>query len=218
MSLAIFDLDNTLLRGDSDHAWGEFLVEQGAVDRERFASENNRYYAAYLAGTLDIYEFLEQHQLRPLAEHDRATLEHWRTEFVRTKIAPLITPAARALVEQHRARGDTLLIITATNRFITAPIAEAFGIPHLIATEPEEVNGQFTGKVTGVPSYREGKVERLSEWLNDRHESLDDSWFYSDSHNDLPLLNLVDHPVAVNADETLADYARTRGWIMIELR
>ncbi|MBS1235277.1 MAG: phosphoserine phosphatase [Proteobacteria bacterium] len=218
MSLAIFDLDNTLLRGDSDHAWGEFLVEQGAVDRERFASENNRYYAAYLAGTLDIYEFLEQHQLRPLAEHDRATLERWRTEFVRTKIAPLITPAARALVEQHRARGDTLLIITATNRFITAPIAEAFGIPHLIATEPEEVNGEFTGKVTGVPSYREGKVERLSEWLNDRHESLDDSWFYSDSHNDLPLLNLVDHPVAVNADETLADYARTRGWTMIELR
>ena len=218
MSLAIFDLDNTLLRGDSDHAWGEFLVEQGAVDRERFASENNRYYAAYLAGTLDIYEFLEQHQLRPLAEHDRATLERWRTEFARTKIAPLITPAARALVEQHRARGDTLLIITATNRFITAPIAEAFGIPHLIATEPEEVNGQFTGKVTGVPSYREGKVERLSEWLNDRHESLDDSWFYSDSHNDLPLLNLVDHPVAVNADEILADYARTRGWTMIELR
>lgn len=218
MSLAIFDLDNTLLRGDSDHAWGEFLVEQGAVDRERFASENNRYYAAYLAGTLDIYEFLEQHQLRPLAEHDRATLERWRSEFVRTKIAPLITPAARALVEQHRVRGDTLLIITATNRFITAPIAEAFGIPHLIATEPEEVNGQFTGKVTGVPSYRDGKVERLSEWLNDRHESLDDSWFYSDSHNDLPLLNLVDHPVAVNADETLADYARTRGWTMIELR
>jgi HAD superfamily hydrolase (TIGR01490 family) len=218
VSLAIFDLDNTLLRGDSDHAWGEFLVEQGAVDRERFASENNRYYAAYLAGTLDIYEFLEQHQLRPLAEHDRATLNRWRTEFVRSKITPLITPAARALVERHRARGDTLLIITATNRFITAPIAEAFGIPHLIATEPEEVNGRFTGKVAGVPSYREGKVERLSEWLNDRHESLDGSWFYSDSHNDLPLLNLVDHPVAVNADEILADYARARGWTMIELR
>ena len=218
MSLAIFDLDNTLLRGDSDHVWGEFLVEQGAVDRARFASENNRYYAAYLAGTLDIYEFLEQHQLRPLAEHDRATLELWRTQFVRDKIAPLITPAAHALVERHRARGDTLLIITATNRFITAPIAAAFGIPHLIATEAEEVNGQFTGKVAGVPSYREGKVERLSEWLNNRHESLDGSWFYSDSHNDLPLLNLVDHPVAVNADETLADYARTRGWPMIELR
>ena len=218
MSLAIFDLDNTLLRGDSDHAWGEFLVEQGAVDRTRFASENNRYYAAYLAGTLDIYEFLEQHQLRPLAEHDRATLERWRTEFLREKIAPLISPAARALVEQHRARGDTLLIVTATNSFITAPIAAAFGIPHLIATEPEEVNGQFTGKVAGVPSYREGKVERLSEWLQDRHENLDGSWFYSDSHNDLPLLNLVDHPVAVNADATLADYARARGWTMIDIR
>ncbi len=218
MSLAIFDLDNTLLCGDSDHVWGEFLVAQGAVDRARFASENNRYYAAYLAGTLDIYEFLEQHQLRPLAEHDRATLERWRTEFMHTRIAPLITPAARALVEQHRARGDTLLIVTATNRFITAPIAAAFGIPHLIATEPEEVNGQFTGKVAGVPSYREGKVQRLNEWLADRHESLDGSWFYSDSHNDLPLLNLVEHPVAVNADAILAEYARARGWTMIELR
>ena len=217
VSLAIFDLDNTLLRGDSDHAWGEFLVEQGAVDAERFAAENNRYYAAYLAGTLDIYEFLEQHQLRPLAENDRATLERWRGQFMRSKIAPLITPAARALVESHRRRGDTLLIITATNRFITAPIAAEFGIPHLIATEPEEVNGEFTGRVEGVPSYREGKVTRLTDWIHDRDETLDDSWFYSDSHNDLPLLNLVTHPVAVNADPTLAEYAGTRGWKCIEL-
>ena len=217
MSLAIFDLDNTLLRGDSDHAWGEFLVEQGAVQRERFAAENNRYYAAYLAGTLDIYEFLEQHQLRPLAEHDRATLERWRAEFMRTKIAPLITAAARALVEKHRTRGDTLLIITATNSFITAPIAQAFGIPHLIATEPAQVNGQFTGKVAGVPAYREGKVTRLNEWLVVHRENLNDSWFYSDSHNDLPLLEVVDHPVAVNADATLAQVARARGWPMIDL-
>ena len=217
MSLAIFDLDNTLLRGDSDHAWGEFLVEQGAVERERFAAENNRYYAAYLAGTLDIYEFLEQHQLRPLAEHDRATLERWRAEFMRTKIAPLITPAARALVEKHRARGDTLLIVTATNSFITAPIAQAFGIPHLIATEPAQANGQFTGKVAGVPAYREGKVTRLNEWLVTHRENLSDSWFYSDSHNDLPLLEVVTHPVAVNADTTLAQVARTRGWPMIVL-
>jgi HAD superfamily hydrolase (TIGR01490 family) len=218
VSLAIFDLDNTLLRGDSDHVWGEFLVEQGAVDRERFTRENDRYYAAYVAGTLDIYEFLEQHQLRPLAEHDRATLERWRTEFMRTKIEPLITPAARALVERHRERDDTLLIITATNRFITAPIAAEFGIPHLIATEPEEIDGRFTGKVSGIPSYREGKVARLTDWLHDRHESLDGSWFYSDSHNDLPLLNLVSHPVAVNPDQTLAQYARTRDWELIELR
>jgi HAD superfamily hydrolase (TIGR01490 family) len=218
VSLAIFDLDNTLLNGDSDHAWGEFLVEQGAVDAQRYAAENDRYYAAYLAGTLDIYEFLEQHQLRPLAEHDRTRLERWREQFMRDKIQPLILPAAQALVETHRARGDTLLIITATNRFITAPIAAAFGIPHLIATEPEEVNGEFTGRVAGVPSYREGKVTRLTEWLNDHHATLDDSWFYSDSHNDLPLLNLVAHPVAVNPDAALADYARTRGWPVIGLR
>ena len=218
MSLAIFDLDNTLLRGDSDHVWGEFLIEQGAVDRDRFASENNRYYAAYLAGTLDIHEFLEQHQLRPLAAHDRATLDRWRSEFVRTRILPLIAPAARALVERHRSQGHTLLIITATNRFITAPIAAEFGIAHLIATELEERDGRFTGKVAGVPSYREGKVERLGEWLALHDQVLADSWFYSDSHNDLPLLTRVDHPVAVNADPTLAAYAREHGWPCIELR
>ncbi|OGI57651.1 MAG: phosphoserine phosphatase, partial [Candidatus Muproteobacteria bacterium RBG_19FT_COMBO_61_10] len=162
LSLAIFDLDNTLLRGDSDHAWGEFLVEQGAVDAASFKQDNDRYYAAYLEGTLDIFEFLEQHQLRPLARFDRATLENWRRQFMQQKILPLITPMARALVEQHRVRGDTLLIITATNSFITAPIAAEFGIPHLIATEPEQVNGRFTGKVAGTPSYREGKVERLA--------------------------------------------------------
>ena len=218
VALAIFDLDNTLLRGDSDHAWGEFLVEQGAVDRDRFAAENNRYYAAYLAGTLDIYEFLEKHQLRPLAEHDRSQLERWRAEFMHAKIRQLITPAAQALVNKHRTRGDTLLIITATNQFITAPIAAEFGIPHLIATDPEEVNGQFTGRVRGVPSYRDGKVTRLSDWLHEHQESLENSWFYSDSHNDLPLLNRVTHPVAVNPDTTLAEYARNRGWPILNLR
>jgi len=218
VSLAIFDLDNTLLQGDSDHAWGEFLVEQGAVDGDRFRAENDRFYAAYLAGTLDIYEFLEQHQLRPLREHDRATLECWREQFVRDKIVPLITPAARALVDRHREQGDTLLIITATNRFITAPIAEIFGITHLIATEPEEIDGHFTGRVAGVPSYREGKVTRLGEWLTRNHHDLNDSWFYSDSHHDLPLLKFVAHPVAVNPDETLAAYASDHGWPVIDLR
>lgn len=218
VSLALFDLDNTLLRGDSDHVWGEYLIDQGAVDRARFARDNDRYYAAYLEGTLDIYQFLEQHQLRPLAAHDRATLERWRAEFVRSRILPLITPAARALVEKHRAQGDTLLIITATNRFITAPIAAEFGIPHLIATELEERDGRFTGKVAGVPSYREGKVTRLREWLGVHGETLNGSWFYSDSHNDLPLLTQVDHPVTVNADPILADYARQRAWPSIELR
>ncbi len=218
MALAIFDLDNTLLAGDSDHAWGEYLVEQGAVDAETFRRDNDRYYAAYLAGTLDIYEFLEQHQLKPLAAYDRAQLERWRTDFVQRKIVPLIPPAARALVEKHRTAGDTLLIITATNRFITAPIAGLFDIPHLIATEPEEINGRFTGKVAGTPSYRDGKVTRLDAWLQQHGQSLAASWFYSDSHNDLPLLNRVTHPVAVNPDPQLTDVARGRGWPILNLR
>jgi HAD superfamily hydrolase (TIGR01490 family) len=217
VSLAIFDLDNTLLRGDSDHAWGEFLVQQGAVDPERFARDNDRYYQAYVEGTLDIYEFLEQHQLRPLTQHPRATLDAWRARFVRDKILPLITPAARALVERHRAQGDTLMIITATNRYITAPIAAEFDIPHLLATEPEELAGRFTGKVAGTPCYREGKVTRLKAWLKDHRESLDGSWFYSDSHNDLPLLQLVAHPVAVNPDRQLADHAARHRWARLDL-
>ncbi len=218
MTLAIFDLDNTLLQGDSDHAWGEYLVEVGAVDGAQFTRDNNRYYQAYLDGTLDIFEFLERHQLKPLARHDRVTLERWRAEFLHTKILPLIVPAARALVEKHRSQGHTLMIITATNRFITAPIAAEFGISHLIATEPEESNGRFTGKVDGVPSYREGKVTRLRSWLSEHHQDLDGSWFYSDSHNDLPLLELVDHPVAVNPDTVLASQAHARGWPMLKLR
>ncbi len=217
MTLAIFDLDNTLLRGDSDHAWGEYLVERKAVDGAQFARDNNRYYQAYLDGTLDIFEFLEQHQLKPLTRFDRATLEQWRTDFMRTKIMPLITPPARALVENHRAQGHTLLIITATNSFITAPIAAEFGIAHLIATEPEEVQGQFTGKVAGVPSYREGKVTRLRDWLTKRKEGLAGSWFYSDSHNDLALLEVVDHPVAVNPDATLARHAQQHAWPIMHL-
>lgn len=218
MSLAIFDLDNTLLRGDSDHAWGEFLVERQAVDLVRFKADNDRYYQAYVDGTLDIFEFLEQHQLRPLAQYDRARLEDWRREFMPAKILPMILPAARALVERHRRRGDTLLIITATNSFITAPIAREFGIEHLLATEPEEIDGRFTGKVQGTPCYREGKLERLNAWLTRHHGTLDDSWFYSDSHNDLPLLGAVTHPVAVNPDAVLARHAQDHGWPVLQLR
>jgi len=217
MALALFDLDNTLLRGDSDHAWGEFLVAKGAVDPERFAYENDRYYKAYVEGTLDIYEFLEQHQLRPLALHERGTLDRWLVEFVENRIRPMITPAARALVEKHRAREDTLVIITATNRFLTAPISAEFGIAHLLATEPEEISGRFTGKVAGTPCYREGKVVRLRAWLDEHHLTLHDSWFYSDSHNDLPLLNLVSHPVAVNPDDVLLRHARASGWPVIDV-
>lgn len=211
MALAIFDLDHTLLAGDSDYAWGQFLIARGAVVREEYQRENERYYAQYLAGELDIYRFLA-FALRPLAQHDRATLAAWHAEFMRTHIAPMMRPEAFDWIAQHRARGDTLLIITATNRFITAPIAAAFGIEHLLATDPEELDGRFTGGVAGVPCFREGKIARLHAWLAQRTETLADSWFYSDSHNDLPLLCAVTHPVAVSPDPILAAHAERHGW------
>ncbi|HEU5338699.1 MAG TPA: HAD family hydrolase [Sulfuricaulis sp.] len=217
MSLAIFDLDNTLLRGDSDYAWGRFLVENRIVDGEEYERENERYYKQYQAGTLDILEFLA-FALRPLSQHDRATLDGWHRQYMREKILPMIAPAARALVEKHRRQGDTLVIITATNRFVTAPIAREFEIENLIATEPEERQGRYTGKVDGTPCYREGKVTRLTNWIQQHRQTLKGSWFYSDSHNDLPLLSIVDHPVAVDPDETLRVEAGLRGWEIISLR
>ena len=216
VSLAIFDLDNTLLAGDSDYSWGQYLVEQRIVDGEHYERENRRYYEAYKAGTLDIHEFLA-FSLRPLAVVDRERLEAHRRRFMREKILPMITPAARELVEKHRRAGDRLVIITATNSFVTRPIAEAFGIPHLIATEPEVKDGRFTGGVAGVPCFREGKVRRLQAWMAQHGETLAGSWFYSDSHNDLPLLTRVDHPVAVNPDPELAEVARSRDWPVIRL-
>lgn len=216
MSLAIFDLDNTLLRGDSDHAWGTFLIERQLVDGDRYRRENERYYSQYKAGTLDIMEFLG-FALAPLARFDRATLDAWHREFMQTKIQPMITSAARALVETHRVRGDTLLIVTATNSFITAPIAREFGIEHLLATEPEIANGRYTGRVAGTPCYREGKVARLRAWLAEQAESLEDSRFYSDSHNDLPLLETVTHPIAVNPDDILRQVAIERAWPILHL-
>ena len=217
MSLAIFDLDNTLLRGDSDHAWGQFLIENHIVDGPEYARENERYYAQYHAGTLDIMEFLA-FVLRPLAQHDRATLDRWHRLYLQSKIQPMITPDARALVEKHRARGDTLIIITATNSFIAGPIAAEFAIPNVIATEPEVRDGQFTGKVLGTPCYREGKVARLQDWMAQHSANLQNSWFYSDSHNDLPLLQAVDHPVAINPDEILQREAQARAWPVLYLR
>jgi len=216
LTLAIFDLDNTLLRGDSDHAWGRFLIENHIVDGEEYERENERYYAQYQAGTLDIMEFLA-FALRPLSLYDRATLDGWHRQYMQAKILPMITPAARALVNLHRANGDTLVIITATNRFVTEPIAEEFEIPHLIATEPEVRDGRFTGRVAGTPCYREGKVTRLKSWIQQQGLTMQDSWFYSDSHNDLPLLSIVDHPVAVNPDDILRREAQQRGWQILPL-
>ncbi len=217
MSLAIFDLDNTLLSTDSDHAWGEFLLEQGAVDPVAYREANDRFLADYEAGTLDIQAFLEV-ALRPLAEHSPEQLAAWHQQFMASKIEPHILPKGEELVARHRVRGDTLLIVTATNRFITGPIAKRLGIDELIAVEPEVVDGRYTGRATGIPSYREGKVKRLEAWLADKDQSLDGSWFYSDSHNDLALLERVDHPVAVDPDPSLREEAEARGWKIISLR
>jgi HAD superfamily hydrolase (TIGR01490 family) len=217
MSLAIFDLDNTLLAGDSDYLWGLYLARQGAVDRDYYEQENERFYQEYREGRLDIREFLA-FSLAPWATHGREQLEAWRESFVEQEIEPIITPKARELVERHRRAGDTLMIITATNAFVTAPIAERFEIPHLIATEPEQANDAYTGRVAGIPSFREGKVQRLDQWLSEHGENLDNSWFYSDSHNDLPLLERVTHPIAVDPDAQLAETAEARGWPTLSLR
>jgi HAD superfamily hydrolase (TIGR01490 family) len=215
--LVLFDLDNTLLAGDSDFEWAQFLIEQGVLDREVYEARNQRFYDDYKSGTLDIRAFLD-FQLKPLARHPRAQLVAWHREYMQRKIQPMIREQARALVERHR--DDLRVIITATNSFVTAPIAREFGIAELIATEPEERNGEFTGAVRGVPCFREGKLARLEDWLAGRGGSLaacPESWFYSDSHNDLPLLERVTHPVAVDPDEQLRARAEQSGWPIITL-
>lgn len=217
MALAIFDLDNTLLDGDSDYLWGQFLVRKGIVDGPSYTAENRRFLAEYEAGRLDIREFL-RFQLRPLAENDPATLHAWHSEYLHDDILPVILTAGRERIADHAARGDTLMIITATNRFITGPIAEELGIPHLLATEVEIVDGRYTGNSTGTPCFRDGKVTRLEEWLATNHADLDGSWFYSDSHNDLPLLQRVDHPIAVDPDKTLRAHAERVGWEILSFR
>ena len=217
MNLAIFDLDNTLLGGDSDYLWGRFLVEQGIVDATHYERENQRFYDEYKSGQLDIHEFL-RFSLKPLSEHDLPTLQDWHRQFMAEKIQPIILPKARELLARHRASGDYLLIITATNRFVTGPIAEELGVDAMLATEPAMANGRYTGEVEGVPCFQQGKVTRLNDWLAQTGRHLEGSWFYSDSHNDLPLLERVSHPVAVDADETLSDHARLKGWPEISLR
>lgn len=217
MTLAIFDLDNTLIGGDSDYLWTQYLVEEGIVDGPRFSAENDRFYRQYEAGTMDIHEFL-RFQLQPLAQHEPDQLQTWRAEFMARKIEPILLPRAEVLLNRHREAGDTLLIITATNRFITAPIAARLGIEHLIATEPQARAGRYTGEVQGVPCYQHGKVTRLQQWLREHQADLDESWFYSDSHNDIPLLEEVSHPVAVDPNPSLRQEALRRGWPIISLR
>lgn len=217
MTLAIFDLDNTLIAGDSDYLWGQYLVDRGIVNRDEYEAANARFYEDYKQGQLDIREFLN-FALQPLAQHDPDQLYAWRADFVREKIEPILLPAARRLIEEHRSIGDTLMIITATNRFVTEPIARLYGIEHLIATTPEFKEGRYTGHYEGTPCFQEGKVTRLDEWLNQHERSLEGSWFYSDSHNDLPLLGRVRHPVAVDPDDILRQHATQEGWPVLSLR
>jgi len=217
LTLAIFDLDNTLLGGDSDYLWGRFLVQEGIVDGERYERENNRFYEEYKAGTLDIYAY-QRFALAPLVGQEPETLAAWHRRYMADKIAPLMLPASRHLLDWHRSQGHVLLIITATNRFITAPIAAALGVEHLLATEPEVVRGRYTGNVVGIPTFQQGKVRRLEQWLGETGYNLEGAWFYSDSHNDLPLLELVPQPVAVDPDDTLHSHAEIKGWDIITLR
>ncbi len=218
MSLAIFDLDNTLIAGDSDFLWGEFLVEQGLVDGDYYEQANAKFYQDYKAGTLDISEYLD-FALKPLSAHPLEQLLEWRKQFVDEKIKPLILPKAQRRIDWHRNNGDTLLIITATNRFVTELTAELYGIENLLATNPEFVDGRYTGKVEGTPCYQDGKIINLDQWLADGRESLSkQSWFYSDSMNDIPLLQQVDHPIAVDADLTLTTKAEQEGWLITSFR
>lgn len=217
MALAIFDLDNTLLDGDSDYLWGQFLAQQGHVNAATYEKENQRFYDEYVAGTLDIFEFLE-FSLAPLSQMDMDKLSQLHNQFMDECIRPAITKKSRALIQAHVDNKDTLLIITATNLFITAPIANELGIPNILATEPEIINNRYSGKVFGTPCFREGKVERLTDWLKKTGGNLADSCFYSDSHNDLPLLEMVTKPIAVDPDETLRSHAEMKGWDIISLK
>lgn len=220
MKLALFDLDNTLLSGDSDFEWAQFLIHKGVLDAAVHDAKNLEFFEHYKAGTLDIHAFLE-FQLAPLARHERAELDSWHAEFMQTRMLPMIGKPARALVDQHLAAGDLCAVVTATNSFVTGPIAKAFGIPHLIGTIAAQADGHFLGTPRGIPSFREGKITRVEAWLEASGlwwGSFGAVYFYSDSLNDLPLLEKVSHPVAVDPDPTLKATAIARGWPVITLR
>lgn len=219
-NLALFDLDNTLLAGDSDYNWSLFLIKEGLLDAKTHHERNEQFYLDYKNGNLNIYKFLE-FQLQPLSQHSVEFLNTLHLKYMEQVIRPMMTQKAQDLVNKHKANGDLCLVITATNSFVTKPIATAYGIAHLIGTDPEVLDGKYTGGVSGIPSFQEGKVTRIKEWLAERGQTLADfevSYFYSDSHNDLPLMKLVTNPVAVDADPTLTAYATEQGWSQISLR
>jgi HAD superfamily hydrolase (TIGR01490 family) len=220
MNLTLFDLDNTLLPLDSDYEWGQFLCRAGAVEREAFTARNDAFYQQYVAGTLNPVEYLE-FAFGTLKRFPRVQLDDWHNQFMQEVIQPAIRDEARELIESHRAAGDLLVIITATNRFVTGPIAQAFGVEHLIAAEPEiSATGEITGRLIGEPPFGAGKVTQLQHWLRSLDKTLSDferSTFYSDSQNDIPLLSVVTHPVATNPNAALARHAETHGWPVLQL-
>jgi len=216
MTLALFDLDNTLLSNDSDHLWGQFLVDKKLVDSETHKQRNDVFYQQYQQGKLNIHEFCA-FSFESLASRSMEELAALHQEFMRNYIEPFMSNKSKALIAQHKAMGHTLMVITATNSFITRPIVSAFGIDHLIATEPKIENGRYTTQIDGTPSFQEGKVTRLKSWLAEHNETLDGSYFYSDSHNDLPLLEQVTHAIAVDPDPKLATIAQARNWDIISL-
>ena len=218
MPLAIYDLDNTLIGGDSDYLWGEFLCDEGIIsDRESFQKMNDYFYYQYETGELNIFAWAE-FSFKVLSDHSLDELNKLRKDFVDTKIKPILLEKAQGCINNHKEKGDTVLVITASNTFITKPIIEMYGIDHLLATEPEFISGRFTGKVAGIPCFQSGKIDNLMPWLEKNNESLIGSYFYSDSHNDLPLLELVDNPIAVNSDKILSSAAHKNGWPVLDWR
>lgn len=217
MTLAIFDLDGTLLSGDSDYNWGQFLVEENIVDANTYKAANDKFYQDYLTGSLDIHEYLA-FSLAPLVNFSQAELVELHNQFMQKKIAPMMQNKALDLIQEHKDKGHFLMIITATNEFVTGPISKLLGMDHLIAPMPEIKDGRYTGAITGIPSFQGGKVTRLNTWLEETGNTLAGSYFYSDSHNDLPLLELVSHPVVVDADDKLTEVAKHRKWPNISLR
>ncbi len=217
MTLAIFDLDHTLINGDSDYLWGEYMVDNGIVNAQEYRERNQVFYQDYQRGTLNNERYLE-FALKPLTHHPIEALHAWRADFVDKQIKPIIAPGAVKLLDEHRYQGHELLIISATNLFVTAPIAGLLKVPTVLATEPEIIDNCYTGRYLGTPTYREGKVIALKQWLGGNDQSLAGSYFYSDSLNDLALLEQVDHPVAVDPDDELKTIAELRNWEIIGLR
>ncbi len=222
MRLAIFDLDNTLIAGDSDHAWGEFMVAEGMVDPQVYKEANDQFYVDYERGELDLEAYLN-FSLEPLTRYSLEQLSQLHDKFLHQVVEPMMLPKAKALLQQHRDQGDYLLIITSTNGFITKPIGKALGVDDILATEAEILEDRYTGKMTGTPCFQAGKITRLQQWLDKAESqgfygSMKDCYFYSDSLNDLPLMLEVENPVAVDPDDALRAHADKAGWPIISLR